>query len=372
MSSRGSLGATTQPFSLLVNGWRGCERTWVSIRTGTHRRPRTPVLDPLPRGSSLTFPTPHLLALSLLLGQEADRDDWVTGFRERHLGASLLDLADVERWILAQAEEDGVATQYVAVPVPAGLRIQATASGELLMNGEGPLVQSHPATGAASMAKMLRYVNPQREPRALGTASAGVLEELRSASEHLVDRLRWGEADAATFILTGRPPLFAEIRAEQEWDELRPFASRITLHICPTAKPREVERVYAALRSQMLKGRHLQVRTKHAALVVFALPRRELQMPWQEVLEAWNQSEATRYEKGNYSQLSNLRRDYRKACVALLALGINLEGITAQSNEQVGPVAVVPGRTLVSSRFIRRGMAYQLLRASPAESGKTS
>lgn len=320
----------------------------------------------------LEFSGTHAEALSFLLADEAARDDKVAGFRARRLGGTLLAAAEVEPWILSQTTSDGPATQYVQTPVPGDVPVHVTMDGDLVTADGLPLSQGHLTRQAATAAKMLYYYVPgEGVPKFVVTASMGVLEELRSVGEHLVRELRWGQSEATVFILTGLTPLYGEIWAEQEWDELRPLASRITLKVCPTVTPQEVARIYHGLRAQILSGRYVHIQPRQAALVAFAFPRLKRGMTWEEIRQAWNASEAERYERGTFSALSYLRSTYSRARRALLSLAIDTSNLPGSRDRHGRPLSTEPGHTIVSVRFRRSGFVYQLLRQPPAEEPET-
>jgi hypothetical protein len=292
----------------------------------------------------------------------------VVGFRARWLGGTLLAGAEVEPWILSQAKSDGPYTQYVQTPVPGDARIRVTIDGDLVTADELPLSQGHLTRQASTAVKMLHYLVPgEGASKFLPTASVGVLEELRSVGEHLVKQLRWGPSEATLFILTGLTPLYGEIWAEQEWDELHPLASRITLKVCPTVTPREVARVYTGLRAQVLSGRYVHIQPRQAALVAFAFPRLKRGMTWEEIRRAWHASEAERYERGTFSALSYMRSTYSRARRALLSLAIDTSKLPGSRDRHGRPLSTEPGHTIVSVRFRRSGSANQLLRSPRAE-----
>lgn len=135
--------------------------------------------------------------------------------------------------------------------------------------------------------------------------------------------------------------------------------------------PREVARVYAGLRGQVLSGRYVHIHPKQAALVAFALPRRLRDMTWEEIRRAWNASEAERYERGTFSALSNLRSTYSRARRALLSLAIDTRQLSGSRGQHGGPLSTEPGRTVVCVRFSRRGSAYQLLHSPRVEQPET-
>jgi hypothetical protein len=346
-----------------------CELDW--FRSPRIAALRTGVASPRPRGlhrlrstsEAIEFSAEHAEALSLLLAEIAAQDEHVVAFRKLHLPEGLLLPADVEAWILAQAKKDGPFSQYVEVPIPAGAQVRVTREGNLIFADGSPLAQRAPAREVKCRVKTLRYYRPlSGEAKGCLTASAGVLDELRSVSVFLSEELRWGENEATVFVLTGKVvPLYEEIYGEQQLDQLRPLGSRLTLRLCPTVRPEKVAHVYAALRAQMLSGRYVRVHEKQAALVRFALPRRQRHHPWKQIREAWNDTEAARFPHGSYGDVRNLSSDYYRTRKALLSLAIDLETLTGRPAEPTAPLLAEPGRQIISARLKRQGSIHQLL-----------
>src|SRR5258706_258426 len=79
------------------------------------------------------------------------------------------------------------------------------------------------------------------------TEAGGVLDRLRQLSDKLGKKYAWEPAQASVFVLTGRAPLLAPIRAQAEWHgRAAPAPDRVVIIIDPAIYRKDVAAPYMA------------------------------------------------------------------------------------------------------------------------------
>jgi len=258
----------------------------------------------------------RLRTLAIGLAAIASRDKSVAAFRKEHLSQGLLYWPDMEGWIERKALEDGPATTWLdQVPVPPDRELCELSPIPALRIGPSPgltIDSSYPAHGAGW--RQLQYALPGH--RAISwenTRDEGVLDRLRTISEALAQEYNWQEAQATTFVLTGRAPFVSGIRVTVP--EGRPIAiSRIVLDIDPTEPPERVAEKYRQARQRILPKAH-SLSVKHLRLLRWWIEHGEREAAWSGQMQQWNQHAPSEW---HYTSAPHFRRDCLAAYQRLL------------------------------------------------------
>jgi hypothetical protein len=261
------------------------------------RRPRQREAHDLP-------PDARLDVLSDILSERAAQEPGVLAFRESILGGSLLAWDDVDAWIKAQGKKDGPATQYLSVAVPDGYQLRQAETGLILT--EPPLTVSQEAAGWDVKTRLLEYGVPD-DPwtRRVPTKVRGVLDELRTLSEHLAKSYGWQPSQASVFVLTGLPVQLSRGRVTISHRFPYKMTGRLTLELDPRVSPREVLALYRKHRRELLGGTYKPMDRKHLELARFYEARKK--GTWQERMAEWNGQQ--RESAWHYTDWRNFRRD---------------------------------------------------------------
>ena len=111
---------------------------------------------------------------------------------------------------------------------------------------------------------------------------------LRSISVNLENDLGWSRSEGALWVVTGIAPRMDAIRsAFRPSPRYNPFGERIELSINPSIAPRDVMKVYAEARVDVVGRRTRLQMPKHLNLAVFA-DQRPPGEPWAESMRRWN------------------------------------------------------------------------------------
>jgi hypothetical protein len=141
-------------------------------------------------------------ALSQLVAAYAHHDPDVIAFRHKYLGAALVEWADLDTWIMAQAKLDGESTTDLTIALPAGAIADPDAD-ELHLSP--PVERVRPARVAS---RVLAYALPGDDwVRRVAVTADGTLDRLRVLAEALARAYGWTPAQASIFVLCGVPPL---------------------------------------------------------------------------------------------------------------------------------------------------------------------
>ena len=207
------------------------------------------------------------VGISLLLAQEAAKDERVQRFRQDYLGGKLLQPEQMANWILAKKKADGPETWWVEVPVGNPTKIKTEG---LLVTRGGPFKISPAWPGFLGEERLLQYGSPDGswEGAGIPVTYRGTLDRLRVYSELLCRKFGWSEAQATTWILTGLPPLVEAVTSDIQVKEI-PCTSRITMTIDPVTSPRAVAEHYRRVRRQVVGDRHRNQGEKHTQLAIF-------------------------------------------------------------------------------------------------------
>ncbi len=259
-------------------------------------------------------PDRRALLVSRLLAQEASQLPEVKRFRRQYLPDGLLALEQVGPWIKARAEAEGKASEWVAFPIPEGHEVKWGNPSQI----SPPLLLDNVPIPATLGVCMVEWINKDGWTEAIPVKAGGVLDRLRVLSEQLAREFHWREAQATTFVLTGKTPLVPSLRVEYyrgsySLPTILYQHARITLDVDPEVPPSQVAKFYAEARRKVRSGqRNKPLSEKVAALVEFVLEHGE--GAWREKVEAWNRL----YPKWAYRSETQFARDYHRAVVKLL------------------------------------------------------
>jgi len=124
-----------------------------------------------------------------------------------------------------------------------------------------------------------------------------------SLAESLSERFRWQQAQATLFVLTGKKPLVDLIEIKRHTNPIRPSLNRIVITVDPAIAPREVMRVYAAVRSSMLPRRIRRLSEKHQRLAQFWGSKKssattgKLMEKWNDLYPEWKNGQTFTFKR---------------------------------------------------------------------------
>ncbi|GAA1778214.1 hypothetical protein GCM10009735_05370 [Actinomadura chokoriensis] len=303
--------------AISVGGDRGLEvleheaRTILEAAAPTAEREKGAVSRP-------EGPTPgqeRAWAVSQLVAVSARQDPDVVTFRRNYLGDDLMQWAEVESWIKAQAERDGGRTLDITCAMEAG-RVTLEKGGGWLVDPPLARFQGKVST------RFLSYAVPDDDwRRIIPVAAGGVLDRLRVLADSLASYYAWTSGQATTFVLTDLTPQVSTIRARDlgiKWRHgvSHAWARRIVLTIDPMASPEDVVRAFQDVRRREGLDRVRALSPKKARLAAFACAEHR-DKPWADRLQLWNDE----FPQWAYSHQSNFRRDALKARSRLLYPG---------------------------------------------------
>jgi hypothetical protein len=262
----------------------------------------------------------RLKALSILVAQEAAKDEDVQTFRTEVLGGELLSFETVEEWIQGQAEVEGPHTWWLSdVPMQnqnLDLAIAVLMESGIFDKHEQPLwfqLEFAPFKDEF-LFHFLKYSIPgTKESKEIPTAVRGALEHLRWLSEKLAHEYGWTETEATVFVLVGAVPEIKAITSTFQSKQL-PALTRIVLTIDPTLSPQEVAEHYRGIRRDVIVGRHRDLSEKHLQLAIFAAKQPEDEI-WADKMAEWNKTHPAEWK---YEEISNFAHDCLQAHRRLL------------------------------------------------------
>lgn len=254
-----------------------------------------------------TFPPSNENAVrARLLAVEAAKHPLVRRFRRKYLPGGLLSPQDVTAWIEERAKEDGPPSLYVTVAV----------ARDVHRGKDLKAVIADDARIAETALRLMRWVDADGSERSLPIADGGTLHYLQDAAHHLAGELGIDDAQAATFILTGRPPVIYPLTVHRSVT-FSPAGVRGVIVISADAEtpPAQITRVYSAVRREIVRGKRRPLSAHTLEMVSFRLDH--LGMTWEECRQAWNAEHPDR----TYPSFERMRRDYHRA-VKRLRMGI--------------------------------------------------
>jgi hypothetical protein len=223
-------------------------------------------------------------ALAALLGTEARRSRQVVSFRTDVLHDQLLRPSAIPAWVEEQHQRD---------KTPASLERarQLDTAHEIRFGRRG-----------------IQPVFP-----------LGVLDRLRTVSDHLAATYGWERGAATDFVLAGSLPQVPSLTVRYGEHFRYPRLSRITLEVDPSVGPREVMRQYRAARALFIPGRTRRIGVKSSELVLFHLEQQAKHrgLTWRKEMEQWNRKHSRR-PSFRFRQESNYAAYFRRAANNLL------------------------------------------------------
>ncbi len=225
------------------------------------------------------------------------------------LGYKLLPLEEVEEWIKQQSQKDGPPTIWLNnIPLPQAKTneliklIQGITPDVPKLLLEIPMDQ---VIGTMNLqAHVLKYPGLDEWARSISTVVGGVLEHLRRLSDRLAEKYKWSQAQATTFVLTGRIPLISSINATLKIHS-RSLFSRIVLDVDPAMSPREIAMHYSRNRKEIMATRHRNLSEKHMQLALFDSKRLKTET-WAIKMDEWNKTHPAEWK---YEEVSNFAHD---------------------------------------------------------------
>ncbi|HVM35596.1 MAG TPA: hypothetical protein VM784_09645 [Actinomycetota bacterium] len=154
------------------------------------------------------------------------------------------------------------------------------------------------------------------------------LAELGELSEHLADKYRWNQYEAAAWALTGLSPHVTPITGSStvgtnytrdigSYD----VTSRVTITLDPTVSPEQLAAWWREVRHRMLPGRYRPQQVKALRLARFAA-RSDPDATWEEDRRRWNAEVGGEHPDWRYKDVANFRRHAKDAVRRLLYVGI--------------------------------------------------
>ena len=287
-------------------------------------------------------PSSRIVALSILVAQEATKEAEVQAFRTDVLGGKLLSLEAVEEWILEQSKSDGQPTWWLEkITLPGTFMHESfgklSPDAGLVLSNIKPdgymkyypdkeprdqfelrllLPFSIPTRSLMEYFRfrMLAYGVPgNNEEKKIPTSINGVLERLRLLSEGLAQKYDWMEAEATLFILTGSIPEISQV-SSAVLDRPLSALSRIVLTLDPSLSPKEVAEYYRKVREDVIGTRHRELSEKHMQLAIFAATQPE-ERKWSDKMAEWNRTHPAEWK---YEEVANFSHDCLQARRRLL------------------------------------------------------
>lgn len=259
-------------------------------------------------------------AINQIFAIEAAHIDAVEAFRSEWLAKGLLDMEEVEAWVMDRKSIEGPSSTWITT----------------LADEDGnPKLGDRDHVGYTESSRIVKFVVPDRRwIRSEMVNAAGALIELASVADILHRRYDWAEAWAASFVLTGTvpPALVANwvITEPSPWPKAR---RRLTITVRPDIKPTQLIEVYREKRADLLRGDPMPraIGEHNARLAVFAA-RHSTGYTWGETMHRWNQ------EQSDHQFMSEPRftRDSRHAYNRVMGEPLNWTGKLDIGEDQNG------------------------------------
>ncbi len=254
--------------------------------------------------------------VSALLASEADKHPAVVEFRQRVLQGRLLNVEEMDAWMVRQRNADGPPTQWLTqVPVPEGYDVIEKGRDQgYITKPPLQISERNPARGTALEwiaygAEGLLSRGLLSSPQ-LAISANGVLDSLRGLSVELHEMFGWSVREATDYVLTGEIPQVRPVRVIGPEDGYITGRVRIALEIDLTLTPRQVSEYYRGIRKSLLGGHRVRTLSeKHLRLAEF-IGQRQAGEKWSARLEAWNQEYPPEWK---YEDTQQFRRDCKVA-----------------------------------------------------------
>jgi hypothetical protein len=271
-------------------------------------------------------------ALSQLVAAHAHHDPDVIAFRHKYLGDALVEWADLDTWLTAQAKLDGQPTTDLTIALPTSAISDPDADD---LHLSPPLARVRPARVAT---RRVDYALPGDDwVRRVAVTAEGALDRLQVLTEALAKAYGWTPAQASIFVLCGVTPFIATVRVTRSSAKIRHredlvWARRITLDVDPAATPEQVLDAFQHARRQQGVAQLRPLTLKHLRLAAFA-GADHADKPWAERLRLWN----TSFPEWHYAEQSNFRRDAIRAEARILYPGRYRGSTPLRNRHHKGP-----------------------------------
>jgi len=252
-------------------------------------------------------------ALAIAIARCAETEPESTWFREKHLGGRVLEPAEADEWILSKHKEEGEPTLWMSRPIQTK---RASRSGRK----KSPARRAIPRRWAKTTPelKQLCWISASDDgkQRKVPVVQDGLLDHLRRISLWLSLKYRWTEAQATTFVLTGRVPEISLVLGRVSVANQMPVCTRIKLEIDPAASPKAVMARYKKIRNKVIPGRFRAQESKHLRLALFFSDPDE-SGTWLERMRRWNEQ----HPGEQYEEVRLFARDCSTAYKRLIEPG---------------------------------------------------
>jgi hypothetical protein len=240
----------------------------------------------------------RLEAISCYVAGRARARDDVQWFRRTFLDHGLLQIAEIEPWIIRQHESHPV-TRAVILRLPAGTTLDWDRAGHYRI--VPPLAEVSKVEGIASLS-LLDYPRAgSKWVQRIPVGPDGPLGHLHKVAGTLAESYGWQQAQATGFVLTDLTPEFPEALINVQSNRLGGLG-RIGIVVDPFFTPAEVARIYGRIRSQVLSGKTKGLSEKHARLAIYALEHPSLD---RSSLQSWN----VEYPQWAYARLNRFKKE---------------------------------------------------------------
>ena len=260
------------------------------------------------------------IAINQIFAIEATDLDIVDAFRSEWLPNGLLEMDNVEAWIMDRKRIEGPSSTWITT----------------FADDDGnPVVANRDHIGYAESSRIVQFVVPGRRwIRSESVNAVGALIELASVAETLHRRYDWSEAWAATFLLTGTvpPAHVAKWESSEAWPWHR-ARRRMTITVRLDVQPSQLIEVYREKRKELLRGEPIprSIREHTAKLAVFAA-RHSQGYTWGETMRKWNRENPNR----QFKHEPQFTRDSRDAFSRIMGEPLNWCGKLERPEDRDG------------------------------------
>jgi len=248
--------------------------------------------------------TNHIFAI------EAAELDVVASFRTEWLPNGLLEMSEVDAWVMDRKDIEGPSSTWVTT----------------LADDDGnPTVADRDHGGYTVSSRLVKFVVPDRSwIRSEPVNAVGALIELATVAEALHRRYDWSEAWAATFVLTGTvpPAVISNWTTSEPWPWFR-ARRRMTITVRLDVQPAQLVEMYREKRNQMLRGEPMpRVIGEHKARLAVFAARHSAGHTWGETMRLWNQENPDH----QFATEPQFTRDSRDAFSRVMGEPLNWRG----------------------------------------------
>jgi hypothetical protein len=237
-------------------------------------------------------------AISRYVADHAREQDNVEWFRRTFLDHRLLQIEEIEPWIMRQQESNPV-THAVIVRLPAGTTLDCDVDGHHRI--VPPLAEVSKVEGIASLT-FLEYPRARSKwVHRIPVGPDGPLGHLYKVARALAETYGWQQTQATAFVLTDLTPEVPDALVTMQSSGLGGLG-RIRIVVDPFFTPAEVAQMYGRIRAQVLSGKTKGLSEKHSRLAIYALLHPSLE---RSSLQSWN----VEYPQWGYARLNRFKKE---------------------------------------------------------------